>query len=69
MSKKRELLDFTDKELYFVTLAFSSFINDRDTWLSKGGTRVVNNAINKISKNGMGRKDHKKILAPLFKFD
>jgi len=69
MSKKREPLDLTDKELYFTALAFESFINDRETWLSKGSARVVNNAINKIILNGMGRKNSEKLLQPLVNFD
>ena len=65
---KREKIDFTDKELYFVALAFSSYLNDRDTWISKGNAIVINHAIKKITVNGMGRKDYENILQPIWNF-
>tara|TARA_R110000744_G_scaffold52969_1_gene113322 strand:- start:72 stop:338 length:267 start_codon:yes stop_codon:yes gene_type:complete len=49
---EREKIDFTDKELYYVALAFESHLNSRDTWISKGGAKVINNAIKKITENG-----------------
>ena len=67
--KKRDTLDFTDKELYHIMLAFSSYLSDRDTWISKGGARVINNAIGKITENAMKRKNFKSILSPLIDFD
>lgn len=70
MKNKREQLDFTDKELYYVARAFESFLNDRDTWLGTNGSRrIVNNTLTKIAKNGLTRKNYKKILAPIHKFE
>ena len=66
---KREKIDFTDKELYYVALAFDSYIYSRDSWITKGGARVINNAIKKIIDNGMKRKNHKSILRPIFNFE
>jgi len=53
---EREKIDFTDKELYYVALAFESHLNSRDTWISKGGAKVINNAIKKITENGLKGK-------------
>lgn len=65
---KREKLDFTDRELYYISLAFQTHLNSRDTWISKGGARVINSALKKIVDNGMKRKDPKSILHPIYKF-
>ena len=61
-------IDFTDKELYYIALSIESHINSRDTWISKGGARVINSAIKKIVDNGMKRKNPKKILHPIKHF-
>ena len=63
---EREKIDFTDKELYYVALAFESHLNSRDTWISKGGAKVINNAIKKITENGevenwVGKLDIEKV--------
>ena len=63
---EREKIDFTDKELYYVALAFESHLNSRDTWISKGGAKVINNAIKKITENGevenwVGKLDTEKV--------
>ena len=65
----REKIDFTDKELYYVALAFESHLNSRDTWISKGGAKVINNAIKKITENGLKRKNPKSILHPIYQFE
>ena len=44
---EREKIDFTDKELYYVALAFESYLNSRETWVSKGGTKVINSTLKK----------------------
>ena len=69
MKNKREQLDFTDNELYYISLAFESFLNDRNTWLGIKGTRIVNSTLTKITQNGLKRKNYKKILAPIHKFE
>ena len=66
---EREKIDFTDKELYYVALAFESHLNSRDTWISKGGAKVINNAIKKITENGLKRKTPKSILHPIYQFE
>ena len=66
---EREKIDFTDKELYYVALAFESHLNSRDTWISKGGAKVINNAIKKITENGLKRKNPKSILHPIYQFE
>jgi hypothetical protein len=66
---EREKIDFTDKELYYVALAFETYLNDRDTWISKSGAKVINSAIQKIIDNGLKRKNPKSILHPIKKFD
>ena len=67
--KKREKLDFTDKELYFIALAFSTHLNSRDTWIGKGGAMVINNTLKKIVDNGMKRNNPKSILHPIYNFE
>jgi hypothetical protein len=62
---EREKLDFTDKELYYIALAFESYLMDRDTWISKSGAMVINNTLRKIIDNGMKRKNPKSILYPI----
>lgn len=64
----REKLDFTDKELYYIALAFETHLNSRDTWNSKGGAMVINSVIKKICNNGLKRKDPQKILHPILEF-
>jgi len=66
---KRKTIDFTDKELYYVALAFQSHINDRDFYTNKGGRRVITNAMQKVIDNGFTRTNHKSILAPLVQFN
>ena len=66
---KREKIDFTDKELYYITLAFESHLNSRDTWISKGGAKVINSALKKIINNGLKRKNPKSILHPIMNFN
>jgi hypothetical protein len=65
---ERKKIDFTDKELYRVSLAFESYLNNRDTWISKGGAMVINNTLKKIIDNGMQRKNPKSILHPIKEF-
>jgi len=65
---EREKMDFTDKELYYVALAFKSHLNSRDTWIGKGGAKVINSVLKKIVDNGMKRKNPKAILHPIFNF-
>ena len=65
----REKIDFTDKELYYVALAFQSHLNSRDTWIGRGGAKVINKALSKIVDNGMKRKDPKSILHPIKYFN
>lgn len=66
---EREKLDFTDKELYYVALAFESYLNSRDTYISKKGAKIINSVIKKIIDNGMKRKDPKTILHPILNFN
>jgi len=66
---EREKIDFTDKELYYVALAFESHLNSRETWISKGDAKVINSALQKIVDNGMKRKNPKSILHPIQRFD
>lgn len=66
---EREKIDFTDKELYYVALAFESHLNSRDTWISKSGAKVINSTLQKIVDNGMKRKNPKSILHPVLKFN
>lgn len=66
---EREKLDFTDKELYYVALAFESHLNSRDTYISKKGAKIINSVIKKIIDNGMKRKDPKTILHPILNFN
>jgi len=60
---------FTDKELYYIALAFKSHLNSRDTWISSQGARVINNVINKVKKIGMKRRNPKSILHPIINFE
>lgn len=66
---KRNALDFTDKELYSLSLAIQSHLNSRETWMSKGNARVFSSVMNKIINEGNNRNDPKGILHPLVKFD
>nr|AKH46766.1 hypothetical protein [uncultured marine virus] len=66
---KREKIDFTDKELYRVALAFESYLYDRNTWYNRGGAMVINNALKKIRENGLKRKNPKSILHPIMEFN
>lgn len=65
---EREKIDFTDKELYYVALAFESHLNSKDTWISKSGAKVINSALKKITDNGLKRKNPKSILHPIYGF-
>jgi len=65
----RETLDFTDRELYYVCLAFKNYLNDRETWISKSGAKIINSTIKKITNNGLKRKDPKKIIHPIYGFN
>lgn len=65
---EREKIDFTDKELYYVALAFESHLNSRDTWISKSGAKVINSALKKITDNGLKRKNPKSIIHPIYGF-
>lgn len=60
---------FTDKELYYVALAFESHLNSRDTWINEESAKVINSAIKKIIDNGMKRKNPKSILHPIIQFN
>ena len=66
---ERNKLNFTDRELYSISLAIESHLNSRDTYMSKGGAKVFNSVIKKICDEGMKRKDPKSILHPIFKFE
>lgn len=63
---KREKIDFTDKELYYVSLAFETYLNSRDTWISVGGAKVINSVLKKIVDNGLKRKKPESILHPIW---
>jgi len=65
---ERDKIDFTDKELYYVALAFQSHLQSRETWISKGGAKVINSALKKITDNGLKRKNPKSILHPIYGF-
>ena len=65
---KREKIDFTDKELYYIARTFKSYLLSRDTWISKGGAKIINNVLKKIINNGMKRKNPKSILNPIKDF-
>ncbi len=66
---KREKIDFTDKELYYIALSIKSHLSSRETYFSPNGARVFNSAVKKILNNGLKRKDPKSILHPIMKFD
>ena len=66
---ERKKIDFTDNELYYVALAFESYLNDRNTYISKGGAKVINAAITKIVDNGLTRKNPESILHPIKSFE
>jgi hypothetical protein len=65
---KREPLDFTDKELYYISLAFESYLCNKNTWISKSGAKIINKTIKKIIDNGLKRKDPKSILHSILDF-
>ena len=66
---KREKLDFTDRELNQVALAFSAYINERGLYVTKGKAKVINSAMQKVIDNGMARKNRESILYPLVEFN
>ena len=66
---EREKIDFTDKELYYVALAFESHINSRDTYIGKNDAKIIKRTLQKIIDNGMKRKNPKSILHPIINFD
>jgi len=65
---KRNTIDFTDKELYYVALAFESHLNSRDTWINEKDAKMINSVIKKIIENGLKRKNPKSIIHPIYKF-
>lgn len=66
---KRQPLDLTDAELYRLSLALASYINNRDTWLSKSGARITNNLIKKVCNNGLTRKKPEDVISPIYDFE
>ena len=66
---EREKIDFTDKELYYVALAFQSYLESKETWISKSGAKIINSVLQKIVDNGMKRKNPKSILHPIYRFE
>lgn len=62
-------IDFTDKELYYVALSLRCYLNDRDTWIGKGGAKILNSVLKKVRESGMKRKNPKSILHPIKNFD
>ena len=66
---KREKIDFTDNELYYIALALQSHINSRDFYVTRGSSRILKNAMQKVIDNGMKRKSKEKILHPLVNFE
>jgi hypothetical protein len=66
---KRNTFDFTDKELYSISLAIKTHLNSRETWMSKGNAKVFNTVINKIINEGNKRNNPRDILHPLVNFD
>ena len=61
---KREKLDFTDNELYHIARALQSHISSRDFYETKGTSRILKSAMQKVIDNGMKRKHPEKILSP-----
>jgi hypothetical protein len=66
---EREKIDFTDKELYYVALAFQSHLESKETWISKSGDKIINSVLQKIVDNGMKCKNPKSILHPIYRFE
>jgi hypothetical protein len=69
MKKKREQIDLTDKELYYIALSIESHLNSRDTYFTSKSCIIYNKMVKKIVDNGMTRKDPKSILHPIVKFE
>lgn len=68
-NKENKSIYFTDKELYYVALAFESHLNSRDTWTSSQGAKIISNTLKKIEKSGMVRGNPKSILHPIIDFE
>ena len=64
----REKLDFTDRELNILALSIESYLNNRETWISAGKAKVINSTIEKITSNGLKRKNPEKIISPIYTF-
>ena len=64
----RNKIDFTDRELYYLSLAIESHINSRDTYWTKKGAGIFNRMCNKIIAEGMNRKNPESILHPIVNF-
>ena len=69
MKKKREKLDLTDKDLYYLSLSIESHLNSRDTFFTKKSSLAFNRMVKKIVDNGMTRKNPKSILHPIVNFE
>lgn len=65
---KRENIDFTDRELYYIATGLGLLLSERNSYHSRGTARILNSVINKVVNNGMKRKSKKKILSPLIDF-
>lgn len=66
---KREKLDFTDKELYYIALAIQSHLNSRETYWTSKSRNIFNKMFKKVVCAGLTRKNPESILHPIINFD
>ena len=66
---RREKIDLTDRELYFLALSIQSHLNSRDTYFTKTDKIIYNKLINKLVEIGLNRKNPPAILHPIMKFE